>query len=209
MNAADHPQAVDVDETRVVDRRGSDAGRDEVGDTVVVDRAPLAVPDGVETADEGEVGVGGEVEDTVVVDHDLRAARATAGDTVVVERTVVRPIEPPAGSPDGIMHEPARRGTRPGAAPVPDEVLGYAEVGSGPGLLEHYAVRGEPRAPVAPPRASTRPAIDAPTRDPAAVLPSVARRSRRSARLVLVAFGASIVVAAAGLVVVGVLAFAG
>ncbi|SFR68219.1 hypothetical protein SAMN05428970_0368 [Agromyces sp. CF514] len=207
MTAANHGGTVDLDETVVVGRRpGAEPDSRLVDETVVVDRRPRAEAERAEPG--ADAGVGGEVDDTIVVAPGGRAARADAGDTVVVERTVVRPIALPVGAPDEVMHEPARRERRPGAAPVPVEVLDSAAVGAGPGLLEHYAVRGGPVARPVPPMPFSAGGA-APTRDPAAALPSVARRSRRSALLVIIAFAGSCAVAAAGLVVVAVLAFAG
>lgn len=209
MTAANHGGTVDLDETVVVGRRpGGEPESRLVDETVVVDRRHRAEAERAEPGGDAGVGVDAEVDDTIVVAPGGRASRADAGDTVVVERTVVRPIVLPVGAPDEVMHEPARRERRPGTAPVPVEVLDSAAVGAGPGLLEHYAVRGGPVAPPAPPMPFSAGGA-APTRDPATALPSVARRSRRSALLVIVAFAGSCVIAAAGLVVVAVLALAG
>ncbi|ANJ25520.1 hypothetical protein [Agromyces aureus] len=193
----------------------------ELDETIVVDRTTApTVPAAV-------VPVG--IDETIVVDRTATGtgpattAPATTGpaatdlagigpaapdDTIVVERTVVRATPLPTDGPDAIMHAPMRRSRRVTPAPVSDDVLRTAEVGTGPGLLEHYAAR--PLEPTAPRLAA--PAYTGgvePTRDPAQPLPSVARSSRRSAIVVLAAFAGSCVVAVGGLAAVAVLAFVG
>lgn len=183
---------LEADETVIVARRALPT---ESGDAAAADAAGVADPDS---------------DETVVVARRAPAADAAADaevdQTVVVERTAVRATPLPTDAPDAVMHAPTRRSRRPAPAPVSDEVLRTATHGAGPGLLEHYDARPEIATAPAP-----RPAIAAgaaPTRDPAQALPSVARRSRRSAVAVLAAFATSCVLAAAGLVVVAVLALA-
>ncbi|UOQ90827.1 hypothetical protein MUN74_07980 [Agromyces endophyticus] len=102
-----------------------------------------------------------------------------------------------------VMNAPRRRDRRrPAPAPVSDEVLRTAEPAAGPGPLARYEVRElEASAPAAPPRFADGPA---PTRASADALPSVARRSRRSAAASIAAFAAACVVAVAGLTAVAV-----
>jgi hypothetical protein len=187
------------------------AAYDEVEDaTVIVERtaerpagASLAPdpdwdPAEADTADRPEeatvivdrTGGAGEVDETRVVDRGASAERA---DRAAEPEPVASPAEP-------VMHAPARRRRRePAPAPVPDEVLRTAEQGPGVGVLDRYPARtGEPlRMPI--PELGEGPG---PTRDAAAPLPSVARRSRRSAVGALVAVGVAGVLGVAGLIAV-------
>lgn len=184
---------VEVDETVVVSRAADE--------TIIVQRTgpapsiPVDADETVVVARRAAVSGGEREGDGEVADE-----------TLAVDRTVVRGTPLPADPRDGVMNAPTRRGRRVAQAPVSDEVLSTAEVGRGPGLLEHYAARPiEVEAP--PPRAFADGARA--TRDPAQTLPSIARRSRRSALVVLAAFASSCVIAAVGLIVVVVLALAG
>ncbi|KQM82145.1 hypothetical protein [Agromyces sp. Leaf222] len=193
---------------------------DEFDETIVVSRVPsgAAPADPHLDADETIVvqrtgpapaaAAAADADETIVVQRTgpAPAAPDAADQTVVVERTVVRATPLPTDAPDGVMNAPTRRGRRVAPAPVSEDVLSTAEVGRGPGLLEHYAAR--PIEVAAPPLRTFAGGAD-PTRDPAQALPSVARRSRRSALVVLAAFGSSCVLAVIGLAVVVVLAFAG
>jgi len=171
----------DVDETVVVDRRtvrGPDI--DDDGATVVVVRSTAS--------GDGEVA-----------DADDEATR------VVVRAESVKPKLTHAA--EQIMKAPTRRDRRrPAPAPVSEDVLRTAETGIGPGLAETYGTREvEVSRPSPQP---LLPAGAAPTRDPAAALPSVARRSRRSALVVIAAFTTACAVALVGLAAVVVTAVA-
>ncbi|GAA1956465.1 hypothetical protein [Agromyces allii] len=227
---------LEADETIVVDRRARiteppvgdapEPGREPVDgafdETIVVSRVPAPVPPVpagpaavtpfdldetivVERTGTGPVATGPAVDGPAGTVPAV-AGQAAVDDTIVLERTVVRATPLPTDEPDAVMHAPTRRGRRVTPAPVSDDVLSTAEVGAGPGLLEHYAARPiEPAAPrLAPLSYAGGPE---PTRDPAQALPSVARSSRRSARVVLAVFAGSCAIAVVGLVVVVVLAF--
>lgn len=192
---------------------------DEVEDaTVIVERtaerlagaSPLADADwdpaDADTADRPEEATvvvdragGAEVDETRVVDRGASADRAERGTAAEPLAHPAEPLETPAGP---VLNAPNRRRRRrePAPAPVADEVLRTAEHGPGVGVLDRYPARtGEPlRMPI--PELGEGPG---PTRDPAAPLPSVARRSRRSAVVSLAAVAVAGVLGLAGLIAVG------
>ncbi|GAA2449924.1 hypothetical protein [Agromyces soli] len=196
---------------------GVDA-HDEVEDaTVIVERTaerlagaslepePDWDPADADTADRPEEATvvvdrtgGGEVDETRVVDRGASAERAEAAERAepgTAAEAVVTPAEPVLKTPDR-----RRRRREPAPAPVSDEVLRTAEQGPGVGVLDRYPARtGEPlRMPI--PELGEGPG---PTRDAAAPLPSVARRSRRSAVGALVAVVVAGALGLAGLIAVG------
>lgn len=180
----------DVDDATVIVDRDSDA-------TIVVDR-------GREQRSTGRGGDAADGDATVVV---VRSDDDEA--TRVVSRGESAPLLMPAA--EQVMKAPTRRDRRrPSRAPVSDDVLRTAEPGIGPGLADHYAAREIAVAEPAP-----QPVLSAgppPTREATRTLPSVARRSRRSALVVVAAFAAACAVAVAGLaalVVAAAGAFAG
>ncbi|MGI9824691.1 hypothetical protein [Agromyces sp. Marseille-Q5079] len=183
----------DPDEATVVVDRGRDADADagtDVDATVVVDRA-------------GSRSEPSDVDATIVV------ARLEDADDDEATRVVAREASAPAltHAAEQIMKAPTRRDRRrPAPAPVSDDVLRTAEPGIGPGLADHYAAREVAVARPAP--QPVLPAGPPPTRDTAAGLPSVARRSRRSAAVVLAAFVTACSVTVVGLAVVVVAAVA-
>ncbi|GAA1839911.1 hypothetical protein [Agromyces salentinus] len=197
----------DLDEATVVVDRGADADADA---TVVVDRTGRTAgasdgrPDGQPTDDAVD-------EATVVV---ARSDAPAETDDAEATRVVVRaeraeraePAEPAlTHAAEQIMKAPTRRDRRrPAPAPVSDDVLRTAEPGIGPGLAGHYAAR-EVEVPTPSPQPVV-PAGPPPTRDATTALPSVARRSRRSAVVVIAAFAAACAVAVAGLAAVAVAA---
>lgn len=177
-------------------------------------RSMLDAYDVADLHDEATVVVSRDDEQTVVVD---RTVVRDAGDdaTVVVQRapspdeaTVVVDRGDSAatrlthqGAP--VMHPPRRRDRRrPAPAPVSEEVLRTAEPGAGPGVIDHYPARA-PEAPSLPhpPRFAPGPPA---TRDTTTVLPSVARRSRRGAIVVIAAFAGACLVSVGGLVALAV-----
>lgn len=192
---------------------------DELEDaTVIVERtaerlagaSPLADPDwdpaDADTADRPEEATvvvdrtgGAEVDETRVVDRGASAERAERG---TAAEPLAHPAEPLATPAEPVLNAPNRRRRRrePAPAPVADEVLRTAEHGPGVGVLDRYPARtGEPlRMPI--PELGEGPG---PTRDPAAPLPSVARRSRRSAVVSLAAVAVAGVLGLAGLIAVG------
>lgn len=169
-----HP-AHPIDEaTVVVERTGERRGHPIDAETVVVERT--GEPSGHASTHPVEPGD----EATVVRQSSSRPAKAH-----------------PAAS---VMHAPTRRSRRsPKPAPVPDEVLRTAEHGPGAGVLDAYPSRpAEPlRMPI--PDLGEGPA---PTRDTGRELPSVAKRSRRTAVIGLAAVGAAAVVGLVGFVAV-------
>jgi hypothetical protein len=116
----------------------------------------------------------------------------------VVRQSSSRPAKTHPGA--SVMHAPTRRSRRtPAPAPVSDDVLRTAEHGPGAGVLDAYPSRpAEPlRIPI--PDLGEGPA---PTRDVQHALPSVSRRSRRTAVIGLAAVGAAAVVGLAGFIAV-------
>ncbi|GAA1780461.1 hypothetical protein [Agromyces lapidis] len=170
--------------------------------------------------DEATVVVSRLDEQTVVVDRtvarsDADAEAAAADATVVVPRTSA-PDEATVvvdrgdssksrlthqGAP--VMHSPTRRDRRrPSPAPVSDEVLRTAEPGAGPGVLDRYEARAPEASPLQrPPRVADGPP---PSRDATAVLPSVARRSRRTAVASIGVFAGACLLSVVGLVALAV-----
>lgn len=200
-----------VDEAVEADAPGYAA--DEVEATVVVNRndefdavEATVVVDRTGGTPHGELD-----EATVVVERTGEPPHSGVDEaTVVVERTTERSRErSDAGDGSGpsmahpaasVMHAPTRRSRRtPSRAPVSDEVLNTAEQGPGVGVLERYPSRpAEPlRMPI--PDLGEGPA---PTRDPARELPSVARRTRRSALIGLGAVALAAVLGAVGVVAI-------
>jgi len=144
---------------------------------------------------------GGEFDETRVVDRGASAERgqeaepAAEGGPGTAAEQVARPAEP-------VLNAPKRRRRRrePAPAPVSEEVLRTAEQGPGVGVLDRYRARtGEPlRMPI--PDLGEGPG---PTRDASAPLPSVARRSRRTAIGALLAVTVAGALGIAGLIAVG------
>jgi hypothetical protein len=208
----------DVEEaTVVVDRRaepGAVGNADDAVDaTVVVERtrvrrsephaggASAAAPDDVDEATivvarAGDVEADTEPDDTEPDDEATRV--------VVRGESAKPPMTHPA---EQIMKAPTRRDRRrPAPAPVSEDVLRTAEHGIGPGLADQYTARELPIATPAP-----QPVLEAgppPTRDAEAALPSVARRSRRSAVVAIAAFATACAVTVVGLGAVAVAAVA-
>ncbi len=193
--------------TVVVERTGERTGHPVDEATVVVERTGERTGHPVDEA-------------TVVVERTgERTGHPVDAETVVVERTGERggaPTQPsdaadeatairqsasgpamahPAAS---VMNAPTRRSRRSlKPAPVSDDVLQTAEHGPGAGVLDAYPSRpAEPlRMPI--PDLGAGPA---PTRDVHHELPSVAKRSRRTAIIGLAAIGGAVVVGLAGFV---------
>ncbi|MFF2388768.1 hypothetical protein [Agromyces sp. NPDC058104] len=151
-------------------------------ETVVVER----------TVVRGDAGT--EAEATVVV------PRTSASDeaTVVVDRgDSSRRRLTHRGAP--VMHAPTRRDRRrPAPAPVSEEVLRTAEPGAGPGVLDRYEARAPEASP--PPRPPRFAAGPPPTRDTTATLPSVVRRTRRTAVASIAVFAGACLLSVGGLV---------
>lgn len=207
---------VEVEATVVVDRTGQTphVGDDEVEATVVVDRSGAAPHPELDeatvvverTGERGGAAAGSDPgsdagESDAAAATDLAATDLAATDlAATVDRSASKPsMAHPAAS---VMHAPTRRSRRtPSRAPVSDAVLNTAEQGPGVGVLERYPSRpAEPlRIPV--PDLGEGPA---PTRDPERTLPSVARRTRRSALIGLGAVVLAAVLGAAGIVAIGV-----
>lgn len=171
--------AVDADATIVV-------GRDHP-------QHDVPAPDAAEAGDDATVVVarGSEPDDaTRVVERGARAKEPLAHGEPLTH-----------GEP--VMNAPRRRDRRrPAPAPVAADVLRTAEPGAGPGPLERYEVRElEASAPPAPPQFAAGPP---PTRDTGRALPSVRRRSRRSAAAAIAVFAGACVVAVGGLTAVAV-----
>ena len=174
----------DLESTVVVDR-----GLLVDDETVVVDRGRLPVDDSTVVVDRGSVAD----DATVVVERGVSDA------TIIRDRGV--PVAEPLAHPP-VMNAPTRRRRRtPAPAPVDESVLNTAEKGPGPGILDRYEARAVAASLVAPP---TFDAGREPTRDASAVLPSVARASRRSGVAAVVAFAVSCVVSVVGLAVIAV-----
>ncbi|MGW9630023.1 hypothetical protein ACWGST_04925 [Agromyces sp. NPDC055520] len=174
---------------------------------VVAERTTVREGSGVPVENSDRAAADDDADATVVVGRgpaaDAEATRAVQrggrrgqGETRVTHRSAP------------VMNTPRRRDRRrPAPAPVSDEVLRSAEVGAGPGLLDRYEVRE-----LAASRVSEPPALDpgpAPTRDLAASLPSVERRSRRGAIVSIAAVGAACLIAVAGLAAIAVAVFGG
>lgn len=194
---------------------GGVGAQDEVEEaTVVVERTaerlagaareldPGWDPADADTADRPEEATvvvdrtgGGEFDETRVVDRGASVDRAERAEPGTAAEAVVTPAEPVLKTPDR-----RRRRREPAPAPVSDEVLRTAEHGPGVGVLDRYPARtGEPlRMPI--PDLGEGPG---PTRDASAPLPSVARRSRRSAVGALVAVVVAGALGLAGLIAVG------
>jgi len=197
---------------------GGVGAHDEVEDATVIvertaerlagaslDQVPDWDPADADTADRPEEATvvvdrtgGGEFDETRVVDRGAsaeRAERAERAEPGTAAEAVVTPAEPVLKTPDR-----RRRRREPVPAPVSDEVLRTAEHGPGVGVLDRYPARtGEPlRMPI--PDLGEGPG---PTRDASAPLPSVARRSRRSAVGALVAVVVAGALGLAGLIAVG------
>lgn len=173
------------DEATVVVSRVDDA-------TVVVERTVVR--------GEVEAELAGAADATVVV------PRTSAPDeaTVVVDRgdsSKARLTH--QGAP--VMHAPTRRDRRrPAPAPVSEEVLRTAEPGAGPGVLDRYEARApEASPPPRPPRFAAGPPA---TRDTTTTLPSVARRSRRSAITSIALVAGACLLSVGGLVALAVTA---
>ncbi|GAA1518617.1 hypothetical protein BJ978_000869 [Agromyces terreus] len=199
----------DADETVLVER-DTDA-------TVVVERTPREAqghgPDADADAENGD-GDDADADATVVVARDSAPVDDTEPDTepdtdatrvVVREQSAKPPLTHPA---EQIMKTPTRRDRRrPAPAPVSEDVLRTAEPGIGPGLAGHYPARDLPVAAPAPlPELTAGPP---PTRDPSTALPSVARRSRRSAVVSIAAFATACAITVAGIGAVVVAAVTG
>ncbi|MFE6964779.1 hypothetical protein ACFVAJ_06685 [Agromyces sp. NPDC057679] len=156
-------------------------------ETVVVDRTVVR-----DTADAAEADA------TVVV------PRAAASDeaTIVVDRGDSQKTRlTHQGAP--VMHSPRRRDRRrPAPAPVSEEVLRTAEPGAGPGVIDRYPARAPEASPLPrPPRFAAGPPA---TRDTTTVLPSVARRSRRTAITSIAVFAGACLLSVGGLVALAV-----
>ncbi|MFK4731010.1 hypothetical protein ROT00_15090 [Agromyces mediolanus] len=162
--------------------------------TVVVDRSGRGVRRGTADAGEAATAEGDSV--------DGAAANGPGVDGPALDGAAAdRPGA--AASGDAVLHAPSRsrrRRREPKPAPVSDEVLRTAEPGPGVGVLDRYPARtGEPlRMPI--PDLGEGPG---PTRDPAAALPSVAKRSRRTAVGAIIAVVVAGALGLAGLVAVG------
>jgi hypothetical protein len=176
----------EVEATVVVERTGERSAAHPVDEaTVVVERT-------------GEGGAPHPLDEaTVVVERTGEPGPSAAADPAD-EATAVRQSSsrPPKTHPAAsVMHAPTRRSRRaPKPAPVSEDVLSTAEHGPGAGVLDAY-----PSRPAEPPRIPIPDLGEgpAPTRDPAHVLPSVAKRSRRTA---MIGLGAVAVAAVLGLV---------
>ncbi|WP_022889620.1 hypothetical protein [Agromyces italicus] len=161
--------------------------------------------------DEATVVVSRTDDETVVVDRTVVRADAAADATVVVPRssgpdeaTVVvdrADASKPRLTHQGasVMRAPTRRDRRrPAPAPVSEEVLRTAEPGAGPGVLDRYEARAPEASPLpSPPRFAAGPP---PTRDTTEALPSVARRSRRTAIVSIGVFAGACLISVGGLV---------
>ncbi|MCD5345240.1 hypothetical protein [Agromyces sp. S2-1-8] len=156
--------------------------------TIVVERGhPDAAAPGADAADAAD-------DATVVVrpaDSDDATRVVERGDQVKQRLTHGEPV----------MNTPRRRDRRrPAPAPVAEDVLRTAEPGAGPGPLERYEVREiEASAPPAPPRFADGPPATRATDRP---LPSVRRRTRRSAAAAIAVFAGACLVAVGGLTAV-------
>lgn len=182
------------DATVVVDR-GEDA-------TVVVDRgddATVVVSRHVASVDEE-----GSDDATVVVSRAAdAAAEADVADadvpTVVVDRSASKP--PLAHEAAAVMRAPTRRDRRrPAPAPVSEAVLRTVEPGAGPGVLDRYEAR-EPEASRLPEPPRFEPGAPS-TRDTTVALPSVERRTRRTAIVSMAVFAGTCLLSLGGLVAI-------
>lgn len=202
---ADGLDPAEFDEGTVVIVRG-DATVDE--GTVVIDRGAVdadAVDEGTLVIDRrGGTVVGSDVDDgTVVID------RGPVDDgTVVIERAGGAPVgaaavREPAPAAATRMQGAGRRARALRPAPVDLGSVRRSERASGPGVVSAYAPRARGTAPVSPP-AILRAAESTRVPDPA--LPSLAKRSRRSAIAALTAFGLVCAAAVAGAATIVVLA---
>lgn len=172
----------DEDETRIVG--GAEAEDDDTvrvsgdeDDTTIVEEA----------GDDGTVIVGEAGDDSTVI-----VARDDEDPTVIVGDTA--PPPPRAGIVKPAMDRPPRRRRgelRP--APVPSGYGGIPIAATGAGAVSTYRAR-----PLPAPPAPSDPSVSRPVRVVGGV-PSIERRSRRIAVGALTAFGASFVVAAAGI----------
>ncbi|MFF2494135.1 hypothetical protein [Agromyces sp. NPDC058064] len=161
-------------------------------ETVVVERTVVRGDAGAESA------AADSADATVVVPRTSGSDEAT----VVVDRgDSSKPRLTHRGAP--VMHAPTRRDRRrPAPAPVSEEVLRTAEPGAGPGVLDRYEARAPEASP--PPRPPRFAAGPPPTRDTTATLPSVARRSRRTAVASIAVFAGACLLSVVGLVALAV-----
>ncbi len=142
-------------------------------------------------------------------DHTVAIERATTGhqfnstiddserDTVVVDRVPGKAPEPsPPRKPVRTRRSPRRQGISP--PPVPSGFAPRAFEVAGAAAQEHY----RPRAIPAPPPDPDVVKGPSSTRETSAVLPSVARRGRRTARVTMVVFAVSCIASVAGLTLI-------
>ena len=191
--SADGDEGADDDETLVVDR--SAAGED----TIVVDRRPRLLgidDDDDDDTDRSASRPSSDVDD----DTDRTVARPrdeSDDETISVDRSAPSIKLPPVPSLRRARVQ-RRRGIAP--PPVPVGFAPPARPAVGPGAVEHYA----PRELVLPPPAPRNPPPgDAmPAREIDRSLPSVARRSRRTAAVALVAFVGACLLSVTGLTLI-------
>ncbi|WP_010202230.1 hypothetical protein [Salinibacterium sp. PAMC 21357] len=198
-----HISVSEVDEsTVVVDRRSSSSSE--------VDEATVVVARHRDEADESTVVVNRHAPDpeaTVVVAAKPRLTESEAD--IVADDDDGADDDPEAtravdrGNQRALKKAPPRRRGTLRPAPVSVEMLDRAVPAAGPGAIATYASREI----LSPPLAGNIDTGAAIARENPAALPSVARRSARTALITFGSVAASIVVAVGGLILIGVWIF--